>query len=123
MAAELEIYGKIYPLRFGMGFLRTIDKLVQREVQPGITEDMGFQMKMAQLIDGSLTALEDVILIANRSESPRLSAQELERWMEDENTDLQEVLKNVVGFLSTSNVCKMQVNHLLTLVKQMQTKQ
>lgn len=115
--AELEINGKIYPLRFGMGFLRTIDKTVQRETGPGVTEDLGFRVKIAQLVDGSFTALEEVILIANQTEKPRLSLKELDEWMENEDTDLKELYEKVIGFLENSNVCKMQVSQLLALVK------
>lgn len=116
--AEIVINGTAYPLRFGMGFLREIDTRYKRPIEPNIEKNVGFQYTVANLMDGSLEALEDIILTANETEKPRLRKDILDLHLEDKETDLQALQAEVLGFLEDSNVCSLQMKMLMTLLSQ-----
>lgn len=73
---ELTINDKVYPFRFGMGFLREINKRVEMtfDEDTGAKRNIGLYYTIIDLMDGVLETLEDVLLAANQSEHPRLAA-------------------------------------------------
>lgn len=120
MTPEIAIKGQAYPLRFGMGFLRDLDASLVRMLEPGIKEEVGFQYQIAFMIDGNLQTLVDILLLANKTESPRLTQDILDRHLEDPDTDIKKIKDDVLRFLESSNVCKTQMDRLretLTLGK------
>ena len=113
---EITIDGKAYPLRFGMGFLREMDAKLKRQIEPGVYKNIGFQYGVASVMDGDQPALADLILIANKTESPRLTSAQLDAWMENEDTDLDALREDVLGFLENSNVTKRPLQMMKELV-------
>lgn len=111
---EIIIDGAAYPLRFGIGFLREINQRVQVPVagMPGVKNNVGLRHYVGRLIDGEVEALLDVIYLANKTETPRLTMQALEAWVEDEGTDIDEEFDRVMGFLRKANVSKKEVRLL-----------
>lgn len=119
---EIVINKKAYPLRFGMGFLRSIDASVTKEIEPGVPYPIGFQYKISELLDGYVYALADIILAANATEEPRLTQDVLDAYLEDETTDIDKLTSDVLGFLKSSNVTGKTVREMETavaLVKEM----
>ena len=84
---ELTINDKVYPFRFGMGFLREINKRVEMtfDEDTGAKRNIGLYYTIIDLMDGVLETLEDVLLAANQSEHPRLQRTALDAYLEDEN--------------------------------------
>lgn len=113
---EIVVNGTAYPLRFGMGFLREMDAKLKRQIEPGVYKNIGFQYGVASVMDGDLPALADLILIANKTESPRLTSAQLDAWMENEDTDLDALREDVLGFLENSNVTKRPLQMMKELV-------
>ena len=76
---ELQINKSTYEFNFGMGFMREINKTIAVPVEniKGKTKDIGLQYKVAEMLDGDLDALEDVLLVANKGFTPRLERTEL----------------------------------------------
>lgn len=111
---EIVIDGVAYPLRFGMGFLREINQRVQVPVagKAGVKNNVGLRHYVGRLIDGEVEALLDVIYLANKTETPRLTMLALEAWVEDEGTDIDEEFDRVMGFLRKANVSKKEVRLL-----------
>lgn len=109
---EIMINGSSYPLRFGMGFLREINRHAQ-QTDAGLKRNVGLRMAIAGLIDGSLEDLHDVIMTANRTETPRLSAAELDAFFEDGGTDIDAVFSEVLDFLKKANVTKKEAATIL----------
>lgn len=72
---ELEMNGQVYQFNFGMGFLREINKTTTVPVKdiPGKVTNMGMQYAFAELLDGNVETLCNVLYIANKSQSPRLT--------------------------------------------------
>lgn len=116
---ELEIGGKVYKFRFGVGFLKDIQSRY-KEMAGSMTVQIpvGFKYVVASAMDGDTTALEDILLTANKTESPRLTAGKLEAYLEDESTDLEALTGQVVDFLSQANVCKSLMNQMMSQIQE-----
>lgn len=104
---ELTINGVVYTFRFGMGFLREIDKKVTTKVDgTQASKDMGLQFYVASILDGDVAALIDVLNIANMKQNPRVTRDSLDAYIDDECEDIDELFDKVINFLSSSNATK-----------------
>lgn len=100
-----EINGKEYTFKFGLRFVAELDKLVVTK-QEGIPFSVGSAIKLGQLANAKdILALADVLKIANETESPRLSVNDLNEWLEDGLTvdEIDSLIDEVVEALSKSN--------------------
>jgi ActR/RegA family two-component response regulator len=104
---ELTINESIYQFKFGMGFMREINKTVTKPID-GINkqQEMGLQYAVAGLIDEDPAALVDVLLIANKTEKNRVTKNALDAYIENEETDVSAVCAEVLDFLSKANATK-----------------
>lgn len=117
---EIEFEGKIYKFRFGFGFLKEINKKYKEMPTMGVTIPTGFKWTYLSMVDGNMDALEDILLAANKTESPRMSEKTLEAYLDDESTDVDELVELVKGFLSRSNACKNLVNQMQKKIQEAQ---
>lgn len=111
MTNELVINGTTYEFNFGMGFIREIDPKHQQRAN-GISQNIGLVVEMAKIIEGDIVALFEALRIANKGFKPRLEPSEFDKWIEDENTDIEGVFESVLGFFENSNCCKMTYKRL-----------
>lgn len=105
MTNELVINGNTYEFNFGMGFIRQIDPKHTQTVN-GISQNIGLVVEMAKIIDGDLIAMYECLRMANKGFTPRLEQAEFDKWVEDPETDIDEVFKEVESFFANSNCCK-----------------
>lgn len=107
---NIEINGTTYPLKFGLGFMREINKKYKDKA-----ESAGFQRDDAGLMyailcmtgDKSVEALINVIMIAARSvKDNQLKENDLVEWIENEDTDIDKLFEDVESFFERSNFCK-----------------
>lgn len=110
---ELQIKGQAYQFKFGFGFMREIDKRQIVKAPNGTQQNIGFQTAVGGILDGDAQALEDVLLLANKGQEPRLTADILEEYIEDEETDVDALFNGVIDFLKKSNVSKKKTLNLL----------
>ena len=110
---ELQIKGQVYQFKFGFGFMREIDKQQIVKAPNGTQQNIGFQMAVGGILDGDAQALEDVLLLANKGQEPRLTSDVLEEYIEDEETDVDALFDGVIDFLNKSNVSKKKTLNLL----------
>ena len=54
-----------------------------------------------------------MLLLANKGQEPRLTADVLEEYIEDEETDVDALFDGVIDFLKKSNVSKKKTLNLL----------
>ena len=103
-----EINGTSYPVKFGMNFIREMNQrvTVSMDAWGGKEENVGLNYYIAKLMDGDLEALQQILFVANKTETPKLNISILNDWFEDENTDIDEVFKRVTDFLSEANCTK-----------------
>ena len=119
---EIEIFDKVYQFKFGMGFMREVNKLVSKPVDgvPGVKQNIGLQYTLAQIIDGDVEALIEALVIANKGCEPRITRTKLDEYVESDDTDIDELFSKVKDFLRTANVTKKVMNTLLNVVEQIQ---
>ena len=111
MTNELVINGTTYEFNFGMGFLRQIEPLHTQSAN-GVTQNIGLVVEMAKILEGDIVALYNTLRMANRGFTPRLEQAEFDKWIEDDNTDIEEVFNKVTDFFENSNCCKKMYKRL-----------
>lgn len=119
---ELEMNGQVYQFNFGMGFLREINKTTTVPVKdiPGKVTNMGMQYAFAELLDGNVETLCDVLYIANKSQSPRLTKTAIDTYIDDEGTDIDTLFDQVIDFLKNTNATKKETQTVLKRVTEAQ---
>lgn len=115
---ELTINEEVYQLNFGMGFLREMNQKISVPVDgmPGVKKNVGLRYGIANVIDGDIEMLEEVIDIANKGQKPRVTKKILDEYIEDESTDVDELFDTVVGFLKTANVTRKETKSIMEAV-------
>lgn len=104
---ELTINEVVYQFKFGMGFMREINKRVTKPVDgTNKQQEMGLQYAVAGLIDEDPAELVEVLAIANKTEKNRISKNALDAFIEDEDTDVSAICAEVLDFLSRANATK-----------------
>lgn len=116
---ELIINDKAYEFKFGIGFVKQLDEKYSL-TQNGLTFGIGLETLIPNLLTGSVIALSECLYLANKTESPRVSASALDSYIEDENTDIEELFDKVVDELKKSNATKLKARTLLDQLNQPQ---
>lgn len=122
---ELTINDTVYQFNFGMGFLRELDPTITKPVEgvKGKAQNLGVQYAVAGIIDGDPLTLADVLIRANKGCDPRLTQKEIEAHIENENTDLDALFDEVLGFLKKANVTKKTTLNLLETIEKEKEKE
>ena len=112
---ELQINEKVYQFKFGMGFLREVNKQYQKEIE-GIKDkkdEIGLQMMVMGLKSGATEFLVEVLYAANFGQNPRLTKKVLDYYIDDECEDIDALFESVIDFLKEANATKKIVNQVL----------
>lgn len=121
---ELEINGQVYEFNFGMGFMREINKRVGTPVDglPDVKKNIGLRYYVASVIDGDLEALVDVLETGNKGQTPRITKNLLDSYIDNPETDIDALFESVIDFLKSANATKKTVNELMEMVAQEKAK-
>lgn len=121
---ELTIEDQVYEFNFGMGFMREINKRISREIDgvKDVKKNMGLQYAVAGIMDGDVESLVDVLDVANKGYKPRVTRALLDRYIDDENTDIDNMFKDVMDFLENTNATKKTVQSLKKAVEEEKAK-
>ena len=111
MTNELVINGTTYEFNFGMGYIRQIDPKHTNTVN-GVVQNIGLVVEMAKIMEDDIIALYETLRMANKGFIPRLEQAEFDKWIENPDTDIDEVFKAVLGFFENSNCCKKMYKRL-----------
>ncbi len=105
---EITVDEKVYQFHFGMGFMLEINKKVGTIIDglPDVKKNMGLQYYVAGILDGDMEALVEVLDTANKAQKPRITREQLYRYIDDENTDIDKLFEDVLDFLSRANATK-----------------
>lgn len=114
---ELTIKGEVYQFKFGMGFMREINKRLGKPIDgiPGEKENVGMQFRIAGVISRDPEALVDVLETANKGFKPRVTKEILDNYIDDEVEDIEKLFDTVIDFLKQANATK---NVTLKLLKE-----
>lgn len=116
---ELVINGQTYEFKFGIGFLRDMNKMIAVPVKevPGMKKDVGFNYYTAEMLGGDVEALVMILNAANKGQNPRITSAALEAYVEDPDTDIDELFDKVKDFLLGANVTKKATKFLVEQVE------
>ena len=105
---ELTINGNVYQFSFNIGFLRNINKTVAVDVDgmDGVKRNVGLRYSVGLLLDGDLETLVDVLELANKGQSTRLTKKAIEDYIDNTDTDVDEVFDDVIEGLKQANATK-----------------
>ena len=103
---ELTINGVVYQFKFGIGFVREINKKVSRKDDNGATQELGLQYAVAGLIDEDPIALVDILELANKNEKPRVTRAVLDAYIDEECEDISALFADVLAFFESANATK-----------------
>lgn len=122
---ELTINGKVYQFRFGMGFMREINKKVGTYVDglPDVKKNMGLSYYVAGILDGDVEALVEVLNVANKDQANRVTLSELDAYIDNPETNIDKLFEDVIDFLSKANATKKLVTTMLEEVAKQKAKQ
>lgn len=107
---EITINGTVYKLKFGIGFVKEVNGRRQAPLGNGMKEDVGLEYVIAKIQEGDILTLVDVLDLGNKyAGEPRLTRSVIEGYLEDENTDIERLFDDVLGFFEKSNATKKKV--------------
>lgn len=111
---KLEINGTEYSFNAGFGFLKNINK-THASTQNGEKQYDGLALKIIGIkYDNNIEDLRDVLLEMNAGQTPRLTKDELEGYLEN-SEDVDSLYDTVIDFLSTANCTKSTAKRALEL--------
>lgn len=121
---ELEINGQVYQFKFGMGFMREINKKLKTPIDgvKDATQNIGLRMAIASVLDGDVEGLVDILEVANKTETPRVTKNLLDEYIDNEDTDIDKLFDDVKDFLSRANATKKTYNALMQMVEEEKAK-
>jgi hypothetical protein len=121
---ELTINETVYPFHFGMGFMREINRKVGVPVDglPDVKKNIGLRYHVAGIIDGDVESLVEVLIAANKGQNPRITAEKLDAYIDDENTDIDYLFSEVLDFLRKANATKKVVSEILENIEKQKAK-
>lgn len=116
---ELTVNDKVVQFNFGMGFLREMNRKVSVPVEgmQGVKQNIGLRYNVARLIDGDVEALVDVLDAANLGCEPRVTRKTLDEFVDQADTDIDEVFSKVLGFLKTANATRKVTESVMEAVE------
>nr|DAI79178.1 MAG TPA: tail assembly chaperone [Caudoviricetes sp.] len=121
---ELTINGQVYQFIFGMGFMREMNKKVNMPVD-GIKDakkNIGLRYTVAGIMDGDVEALEELLLVANKGQNPRATTEILDEYIDDPDTDIDQLFEDTMGFLKNANATKKCVQNLEKTIEEEKAK-
>lgn len=122
---EITINENVYQFNFGMGFMREMNKKIGAPVDglPDVKKNIGLQYYIAGIIDGDVESLVEVLDVANKGQSPRITRNALDAYIDDADTDIEALFDDVMGFLKTQNATKKTVQNILDAMEREKAKQ
>lgn len=104
---ELTIKDTVYQFKFGMGFMREINKKHSAEVEgwKNVEQNVGLQYHVANVIGYDCESLVEILDCANKGRLPRVKRDLLDDYI-DECEDIDALFDEVIGFLKQENATK-----------------
>lgn len=111
---ELTINGQVYQFNFGMGFLREANKTVSEKINNATDKkkDVGATYMIAGIMDGDPEDLVNALDLANRGQNPRVTRALLDSYIENPDTDIDQLFEDTMDFLERANATKNIVERL-----------
>lgn len=99
-----EIDGKMYDFKFGIGFVRDIDKTKTVKADDGSVQKLGLTYAIAGLMDGDFEKLIDCLMYGNKySDGEKLDRRQIEEWLESDDVSLEQECRDLLDFFESAN--------------------
>lgn len=121
---ELTISGQVYQFNFGMGFLRDANKTVSEKINNATDKkkDVGATYMIAGIMDGDPEDLVNALDLANKGQNPRVTRALLDSYIEDPNTDIDQLFEDTLDFLERANATRKLVERLKKRIEEAKAK-
>lgn len=113
---ELIINENVYNFRFGIGFVRYLDGKASVK-QDGVTFGIGLETLLPNLLSKNTVTLVDCLIAANRTEKITVTQDILDKYIDDDSTDIDQVFKDVIEELKKSNASKLKTAKIIEDIK------
>ena len=120
---ELTINGQVYQFNFGMGFLREANKTVSEKNDAGVKKDVGATYMIAGIMDGDPEDLVNALDLANKGKNPRVTKALLDSYIENPETDIDQLFEDTLDFLEKANATKKVVERLKKRIEEAKARQ
>ena len=122
---ELTINGQVYQFNFGMGFLRGANKTVSEKINNATDKkkDVGATYMIAGIMDGDPEDLVNALDLANKGQNPRVTRALLDSYIEDPNTDIDQLFEDTLDFLERANATRKIVERLKKRIEEAKAEQ
>ena len=117
---ELTINGQVYQFNFGMGFLREANKTVSEKITNATDtkKDVGATYMIAGIMDGDPEDLVNALDLANKGQNPRVTKALLDSYIENPDTDIDQLFEDTMDFLERANATKNIVERLKKMIEE-----
>ena len=119
---EIKINGKEYELNFGVKFVRLLDKKMPITMNVRGMGEQPFGMAMTRIVPGLKTfdtaILSDVLYYALWKAKPRPSQDDVDAFIDDDETDIEKLFADVIDAMSKSNSVKLATKNLKAQMSQ-----
>ena len=113
---ELIINENVYNFRFGIGFVRYLDGKASVK-QDGVTFGVGLETLLPNLLSKNTVTLVDCLIAANRTEKITVTKDILDKYIDDDSTDIDQVFEDVIEELKKSNASKLKTAKIIEDIK------
>lgn len=113
---ELIINENVYNFRFGIGFVRYLDGKASVK-QDGVTFGVGLETLLPNLLSKNTVTLVDCLIAANRTEKITVTQDILDKYIDDDSTDIDQVFEDVIEELKKSNASKLKTAKIIEDIK------
>lgn len=122
---ELTIKEQVYQFNFGMGFLREMNRKVTVPVDgiKDVKRHVGLRYMVSGIMDGDVEALEELLVVANKDQTPRVTTALLDEYIDDPETDIDQLFEDVLGFLKNANATKKCLQEIEKAIEEEKAKQ
>lgn len=94
----------MYDFKFGIGFVRDIDKTKTVKADDGSVQKLGLTYAIAGLMDGDFEKLIDCLMYGNKySDGEKLDRRQVEEWLESEDVNLEQECRDLLDFFESAN--------------------
>jgi len=113
---EITINGKEYPIKFGLRFIRELDKIYNID-EKGLRFGVGLTVIAQRLAMLDVTVIPTIIKLAlSKEDSKNITMEMLDEWVENQD-DLGALCENFIIKLETSKATKPQMDKMKAEMK------
>ena len=81
-------------------------------------KDVGARYLIAQVLDGEVDSIVDLLDIANKGQNPRVTKARLDSYIDDPDTDVDALFEDTLDFLGKANATKKLMAKMMEAIEE-----